>query len=226
MCASSDQDQRRHCQRIQCQWTEICGYLEAGLLFFSACFELLWHSVLFAQFPGVLAYCMSKSAIDQFTRCVALGKSFLSHYCISSSKSSQYKWHKMNVFQNWQVNKSEWTLYGECLNLFSHWPLSYFINSYINYGLNKTFEITCFCWCWCIMVFNFLLLLCLFSPGVIITDVHKRAGLDEDQYTQVTHHVNTVWQDTFKHTILSDVLFMRVWLGLYVSACQIKRHAN
>lgn len=37
----------------------------------------------------------------------------------------------------------------------------------------------------------FLLLLRLFSPGVIITDVHKRAGLDEDQYTQVTHHVNT-----------------------------------
>ncbi|XP_061135457.1 3-oxoacyl-[acyl-carrier-protein] reductase FabG isoform X4 [Syngnathus typhle] len=27
------------------------------------------------SFPGVLAYCMSKSAIDQFTRCVALGES-------------------------------------------------------------------------------------------------------------------------------------------------------
>lgn len=39
--------------------------------------------------------------------------------------------------------------------------------------------------------FLFLLLLHLLSPGVIITDVHKRAGLDEDQYTQVTHHVNT-----------------------------------
>lgn len=25
----------------------------------------------------------------------------------------------------------------------------------------------------------------LFSPGVIITDVHKRAGLDEEQYAQV-----------------------------------------
>lgn len=24
------------------------------------------------SFPGVLAYCMSKSALDQFTRCVAL----------------------------------------------------------------------------------------------------------------------------------------------------------
>lgn len=26
----------------------------------------------------------------------------------------------------------------------------------------------------------------LLSPGVIITDVHKRAGLDEEQYSQVT----------------------------------------
>ena len=29
------------------------------------------------QFPGVLAYNMSKSAIDQMTRCVALGKVIL-----------------------------------------------------------------------------------------------------------------------------------------------------
>uniref|UniRef100_A0A673YV17 Zgc:101858 n=1 Tax=Salmo trutta TaxID=8032 RepID=A0A673YV17_SALTR len=29
------------------------------------------------SFPGVLAYCMSKSAIDQFTRCIALGKNYL-----------------------------------------------------------------------------------------------------------------------------------------------------
>ncbi|KAG8011888.1 Tropinone reductase 2 [Nibea albiflora] len=56
------------------------------------------------SFPGVLAYCMSKSAIDQFTRCTALAYVlFLPH---------------------------------------------------------------------------------LFSPGVIITDVHKRAGLDEEQYAQ------------------------------------------
>lgn len=26
----------------------------------------------------------------------------------------------------------------------------------------------------------------LLSPGVIITEVHKRAGLDEEQYSQVT----------------------------------------
>lgn len=38
----------------------------------------------------------------------------------------------------------------------------------------------------------FLLPLHLLSPGVIITDVHKRAGLDEEQYAQVPHHVNTV----------------------------------
>uniref|UniRef100_A0A3B3XTF4 Uncharacterized protein n=1 Tax=Poecilia mexicana TaxID=48701 RepID=A0A3B3XTF4_9TELE len=55
------------------------------------------------SFPGVLAYCMSKSAIDQFTRCIALGK--------------------------------------------------------INIIFNR-------------------------NPGVIITDVHRRAGLDEDQYAQ------------------------------------------
>uniref|UniRef100_A0A3Q3X274 Uncharacterized protein n=1 Tax=Mola mola TaxID=94237 RepID=A0A3Q3X274_MOLML len=59
------------------------------------------------SFPGVLAYCMSKSAIDQFTRCVALGEYF-----------------------------------SPCTLMF------------------------------CIV------------PGVIITDVHKRAGLDEDQYAQ------------------------------------------
>eukprot|EP00064_Thunnus_orientalis_P005559 superscaffoldBa00000550_g5573 len=53
------------------------------------------------SFPGVLAYCMSKSAIDQFTRCIALGE--LARVSI---------------------------------------------------------------------------------PGVIITDVHKRAGLDEEQYAQ------------------------------------------
>ncbi|TST10035.1 Tropinone reductase 2 [Bagarius yarrelli] len=56
------------------------------------------------SFPGVLAYCMSKSAIDQFTRCVALGKALVS-------------------------TRSE-------------------------------------------------------VPGVIITEVHKRAGLDEEQYKQ------------------------------------------
>uniref|UniRef100_A0A3Q2R053 Zgc:101858 n=1 Tax=Fundulus heteroclitus TaxID=8078 RepID=A0A3Q2R053_FUNHE len=57
------------------------------------------------SFPGVLAYCMSKSAIDQFTRCIALGK--------------------INIF-----------------------------------------------------------LMELTIPGVIITDVHRRAGLDEEQYAQ------------------------------------------
>lgn len=25
------------------------------------------------SFPGVLAYCMSKAALDQFTKCIALG---------------------------------------------------------------------------------------------------------------------------------------------------------
>lgn len=35
----------------------------------------------------------------------------------------------------------------------------------------------------CVVIF---LLPHLLSPGVIITDVHKRAGLDEEQYSQVT----------------------------------------
>lgn len=30
----------------------------------------------------------------------------------------------------------------------------------------------------------------VYSPGVIVTEVHKRAGLDEDQYTQV--HIFTL----------------------------------
>uniref|UniRef100_A0A9J8AX90 Zgc:101858 n=1 Tax=Cyprinus carpio carpio TaxID=630221 RepID=A0A9J8AX90_CYPCA len=58
------------------------------------------------SFPGVLAYCMSKSAIDQFTRCVALELA------------------------------------------------------------SKQVRVNAVC------------------PGVIITEVHKRAGLDEDQYAQ------------------------------------------
>lgn len=58
------------------------------------------------SFPGVLAYCMSKSAIDQFTRCVALELA------------------------------------------------------------SKQVRVNSVC------------------PGVIITEVHKRAGLDEDQYAQ------------------------------------------
>lgn len=43
-----------------------------GFIFF---FLVIFSITL--QFPGVLAYCMSKSAIDQFTRCVALGKAVL-----------------------------------------------------------------------------------------------------------------------------------------------------
>ncbi|KAF4074495.1 hypothetical protein AMELA_G00240040 [Ameiurus melas] len=58
------------------------------------------------SFPGVLAYCMSKSAIDQFTRCIALELA----------------------------------------------PKQVRVNSV--------------------------------GPGVIITEVHKRAGLDEEQYKQ------------------------------------------
>ncbi|KAM4745079.1 LOW QUALITY PROTEIN: 3-oxoacyl-[acyl-carrier-protein] reductase FabG [Anableps anableps] len=57
-------------------------------------------------FPGVLAYCMSKSAIDQFTRCIALDLA------------------------------------------------------------SKQVRVNSVC------------------PGVIITDVHRRAGLDENQYPQ------------------------------------------
>uniref|UniRef100_UPI0025ADCC78 3-oxoacyl-[acyl-carrier-protein] reductase FabG n=1 Tax=Doryrhamphus excisus TaxID=161450 RepID=UPI0025ADCC78 len=58
------------------------------------------------SFPGVLAYCMSKSAIDQFTRCVALELA------------------------------------------------------------SKQVRVNSVC------------------PGVIVTEVHKRAGLNEDQYAQ------------------------------------------
>lgn len=28
------------------------------------------------------------------------------------------------------------------------------------------------------------------SPGVIITEIHKRAGQDEEQYAQVFHHTS------------------------------------
>uniref|UniRef100_A0A3P8QTH3 Uncharacterized protein n=1 Tax=Astatotilapia calliptera TaxID=8154 RepID=A0A3P8QTH3_ASTCA len=59
------------------------------------------------SFPGVLAYCMSKAAIDQFTRCIALELA------------------------------------------------------------SKQVRVNSVC------------------PGVIITDVHKRAGLNDEQYTQV-----------------------------------------
>ncbi|KAF0034217.1 hypothetical protein F2P81_014283 [Scophthalmus maximus] len=62
------------------------------------------------SFPGVLAYCMSKSAIDQFTRCIALELA------------------------------------------------------------SKQVRVNSVC------------------PGVIVTEVHKRAGLNEEQYAQVTRH--------------------------------------
>ena len=32
---------------------------------------------LISQFPGLLSYCMTKAAVDQFTQCVALGKNLL-----------------------------------------------------------------------------------------------------------------------------------------------------
>jgi len=41
------------------------------------CVKLIFMSILFYfKFPGDLAYCMSKAALDQFTRCVSLGKPF------------------------------------------------------------------------------------------------------------------------------------------------------
>ena len=40
------------------------------ILYFSCKAVILFD--YFVQFPGVLSYCMSKSAIDQFTECVAL----------------------------------------------------------------------------------------------------------------------------------------------------------
>lgn len=92
----------------------------------------------FLQFPGVLAYCMSKSAIDQFTRCIALGKSFFSPYCmLTIVKGHNINSVKINIFQNWQVSKSEWTLYGEwfnenCISLCSVIDLFQMLNSYIS----------------------------------------------------------------------------------------------
>uniref|UniRef100_A0A669CWE1 Zgc:101858 n=1 Tax=Oreochromis niloticus TaxID=8128 RepID=A0A669CWE1_ORENI len=66
------------------------------------------------SFPGVLAYCMSKAAIDQFTRCIALELA------------------------------------------------------------SKQVRVNSVC------------------PGVIITDVHKRAGLNEEQYTQHNQKCNFI----------------------------------
>ena len=47
------------------------GSSESTLVKMPHCWKSL---VVLFKFPNVLAYCMSKSAVDQFTRCVALGK--------------------------------------------------------------------------------------------------------------------------------------------------------
>lgn len=85
--------------------------------------ESIHCAVLFcsAQFPGVLAYCMSKSAIDQFTRCTALGEYTLGFSPPSLCPCSVLKVTpsvilKMNLFQNWRVSRSEWTPCGECFS--------------------------------------------------------------------------------------------------------------
>uniref|UniRef100_A0A8C7HNX8 Zgc:101858 n=1 Tax=Oncorhynchus kisutch TaxID=8019 RepID=A0A8C7HNX8_ONCKI len=93
------------------------------------------------SFPGVLAYCMSKSAIDQFTRCIALEL---------ASK-------QVRVNSVWYVKSVLILNYYLLCSYYHHIDLS----------------------------------LCLSpsSPGVIITDVHRRAGLDEEQYAQVTYYV-------------------------------------
>lgn len=73
------------------------------------------------QFPGVLAYCMSKSAIDQFTRCVALGKvAFLIHpYVFKMLRvcSMKYVMCSQIILQSWPQSKYESTLLGKLLDL-------------------------------------------------------------------------------------------------------------
>lgn len=51
-------------------------------------------------------------------------------------------------------------------------------------------------WAVCLISITPILPLHLLSPGVIVTEVHKRAGLDEEQYSQVTP-----WNKTNKNPI-------------------------
>lgn len=69
--SSPDPDQRLHRERVQRERPEICACPPSCA---GPGFSVRSDRVSPAQFPGVLAYCMSKSAIDQFTRCIALGE--------------------------------------------------------------------------------------------------------------------------------------------------------
>ncbi len=79
------------------------------------------------SFPGVLSYCMSKAALDQFTKCTALGMT---------------------------------------LNLFSNYNWKYTIIEIIELA-EKGVRVNSV------------------NPGVIVTNIHRRAGQTEEQYAKV-----------------------------------------
>ena len=75
----------------------------------------LWYVSVSLQFPGVLAYCMSKSAIDQFTRCTALGEPpelFVFITVQAHVKKVHRKSKDCFLFQSWHQSRSEWTPCG------------------------------------------------------------------------------------------------------------------
>lgn len=53
LCATSDQDQRLHRQRVQCEWTEICGYSAACIWGF------FWMFVFNCMLLWTLTQCLS-----------------------------------------------------------------------------------------------------------------------------------------------------------------------
>lgn len=125
---------------------------------------------------------MSKSAIDQFTRCIALGKNdlFFSHslfilfsvICIVIVGENTGDTHTTHISPRASVeaSASELCLVCQVYVLLLNYYLLCSYYDHIDLSLS-------------------LCRLSPSSPGVIITDVHRRAGLDEEQYAQVTYYV-------------------------------------
>jgi NAD(P)-dependent dehydrogenase (short-subunit alcohol dehydrogenase family) len=86
------------------------------------------------SFPGVLAYCMSKAALDQFTKCIALGIGFASLYRTKSLL-------KVDILYLISFIKIELADKGVRVNAV--------------------------------------------NPGVIVTNIHKRAGQNDENYAKV-----------------------------------------
>lgn len=143
---------------------------------------------------------MSKSAIDQFTRCVALGESTL--FCFfkawkfyNKQKTKMIPFIAELASKQVRVNAVWWV---------KLWSYSTFFNfSFLLSDFKKNHSNL------------FFLFKIKFSPGVIITEVHRRAGLDDDQYAQVIKVKSgcvvwkpvVVWMCELKH--FSLLLFIK-----------------